>query len=107
MPYQGKATYEPADYYIKRKDTYGAGKIKLMRYKPEKHLMDSEWNADADPEQQIVYRAILQIDRLEKRRSNAARRSGRMTFRRKMPIRFIVFTVLSDSPYAASMLPTA
>ena len=53
MPDQGKATKEPADYYIKRKDAYGAGKIKLMRYKPEKHLMDSERNADADPEQQI------------------------------------------------------
>ena len=67
MPDQGKATYEPADYYIKRKDAYGAGQIKLVRYKPEKHLMDSEWNADADPEQQIVDRAILQIDRLEKK----------------------------------------
>ena len=29
--------------------------------------MDSEWNADADPEQQIVNRAILQINRLEKK----------------------------------------
>ena len=29
--------------------------------------MDSEWNADADPEHQIVNRAILQINRLEKK----------------------------------------
>ena len=29
--------------------------------------MDSEWNADADPESQIVNHAILHIDRLEKK----------------------------------------
>ena len=62
---QGESSDKTADDDIECEDSYRAGYAITEGDEPEAHPSNAEWEADAEPHQEVVTYTVRHVDRLE------------------------------------------
>lgn len=72
LPHQSEATDDSSYDYIQDEYANSSRQIELVWNEPQEHSMDSEWNADAYPKQQVVDFSVLHVNRLEQKEEHGS-----------------------------------